>query len=64
MKDVKYKLTSGVGNALHTLPTNYEVYRQVVKAYPQKTPLELTFFEFKMQNSKFKMKRRMEIILN
>ena len=42
VKDVKYKLTYGVGNALHTLPTNYEVYRQVVKAYPQKTPLELT----------------------
>lgn len=25
-----------------TLPTNYDVYRQVVKAYPQITPLELT----------------------
>jgi hypothetical protein len=25
-----------------TLPTNYDVYRQVVKAYPQRTPLELT----------------------
>jgi hypothetical protein len=35
-------MTYGVGNALHTLPTNYEVYRQVVKAYAQKTPLELT----------------------
>ena len=41
-KDVKYKLTYGVGNTQNTLPTNYDVYRQVVKAYPQKTPLELT----------------------
>ena len=42
VKDVKYKLTYGVGNTQKTLPTNYEVYRQVVKAYPQRTPLELT----------------------
>ncbi len=42
VKDVKYKLTYGVGNTLSTLPTNYEVYRQVVKAYPSRTPLELT----------------------
>ncbi|OYE01698.1 hypothetical protein CDG79_28090 [Nostoc sp. 'Peltigera membranacea cyanobiont' 232] len=35
-------LTSGVGNLQKTLPTNYDVYRQVVKAYPQRTPLELT----------------------
>jgi hypothetical protein len=42
VKDVKYKLTYGVGNSQQTLPTNYDVYRQVVKAYPQKTPLELT----------------------
>ncbi|WP_245246303.1 hypothetical protein [Nostoc sp. ATCC 53789] len=42
IKDVKYKLTYGVGNTQNTLPTNYDVYRQVVKAYPQKTPLELT----------------------
>ena len=42
MKDVKFKLTYGVGNSQNTLPTNYEVYRQVVKAYPQRTPLELT----------------------
>ncbi|MFW9261265.1 hypothetical protein [Nostoc sp. CALU 546] len=42
MKDVQYKLTYGVGNSQNTLPTNYEVYRQVVKAYPQKTPLQLT----------------------
>jgi hypothetical protein len=42
MKDVQYKLTYGVGNSQQTLPTNYDVYRQVVKAYPQKIPLELT----------------------
>ncbi|MHC5861924.1 hypothetical protein [Nostoc sp.] len=42
VKDVKYKLTYEVGNAQNTLPTNYEVYRQVVKAYAQKTPLQLT----------------------
>ncbi|MCW5319425.1 hypothetical protein GTQ43_39460 [Nostoc sp. KVJ3] len=42
IKDVKYKLTYGVGNSQQTLPTNYDVYRQVVKAYPQKIPLELT----------------------
>ncbi|MDM9580265.1 hypothetical protein [Nostoc sp. GT001] len=42
VKNVKYKLTYGVGNSQQTLPTNYDVYRQVVKAYPQKTPLELT----------------------
>ena len=42
MKDVQYKLTYGVGNLQKTLPTNYDVYREVVKAYPQKTLLELT----------------------
>jgi hypothetical protein len=42
VKDVKYKLTYGVGNTQNTLPTNYEVYRQVVKAYPTRQALELT----------------------
>jgi hypothetical protein len=42
MKDVHYKLTYGVGNLQKTLPTNYDVYREVVKAYAQKTPLQLT----------------------
>ncbi|MEA5506953.1 hypothetical protein VB735_28445 [Halotia wernerae UHCC 0503] len=42
LKDVKYKLTYGVGNTQKTLPTNYDVYRQVVKAYPTRTPLQLT----------------------
>jgi hypothetical protein len=36
------EMTYGVGNAQNTLPTNYEVYRQVVKAYAQKTLLQLT----------------------
>ncbi|BBD70527.1 hypothetical protein NIES4072_68940 [Nostoc commune NIES-4072] len=36
------EMTYGVGNTQNTLPTNYDVYRQVVKAYPQRTPLELT----------------------
>ncbi len=34
--------TSEMGNSQQALPTNYEVYRQVVKAYAQKTPLQLT----------------------
>jgi len=42
-KTVKYQITYGVGGQQKTLPTNYDVYRQVVKAYPSKTPLELTF---------------------
>ncbi|AVH68108.1 hypothetical protein NPM_10016 (plasmid) [Nostoc sp. 'Peltigera membranacea cyanobiont' N6] len=42
VKDVKYKLTYGVGNSQQTLPTNYDVYRQVVKAYPTRQALELT----------------------
>ena len=42
VKDVKYKLTYEVGNTQQTLPTNYDVYQQVVKAYPQRTPLKLT----------------------
>jgi hypothetical protein len=42
-KTVKYQITYGAGEQQKTLPTNYEVYRQVVKAYPSKTPLELTF---------------------
>ncbi|GAX38966.1 hypothetical protein NIES3585_50180 [Nodularia sp. NIES-3585] len=42
LKDVKYQLTYKEGDQQRTLPTNYEVYRQVVKAYPSRTPLELT----------------------
>ncbi|MBD2303834.1 hypothetical protein H6G80_35870 [Nostoc sp. FACHB-87] len=42
-KTVKYQITYGAGEQQKTLPTNYDVYRQVVKAYPSRTPLELTF---------------------
>ena len=38
LKSVKYKFIYSEG----TLPTNYDVYREVVKAYPSRTPLELT----------------------
>jgi len=40
LKAVDYQLK--FGDKHRTLPTNYEVYRQVVKAYPQRTPLQLT----------------------
>ncbi|MBD2441363.1 hypothetical protein [Nostoc sp. FACHB-110] len=42
-KTVKYHITYGVGEEQKTLPTNYDVYRQVVKASPSRIPLELTF---------------------
>ncbi|BAY13314.1 hypothetical protein [Calothrix sp. NIES-2098] len=42
LKTVEYKITYSVGSQQKTLPTNYDVYRQVVKAYPSRTPLELT----------------------
>ena len=42
LKSVEYKLTYGVGEQQRTLPTNYQVYRRVVKAYPLRTPLQLT----------------------
>lgn len=42
VKSVEYQISFGVGSERRTLPTNYQVYRQVVKAYPQKTPLQLT----------------------
>ncbi|WGV24494.1 hypothetical protein [Halotia branconii] len=42
LKDVKYQISYGVGNAKKTLPTNYDVYRQVVKAYPTQQALQLT----------------------
>jgi len=41
LKAVDYQLKFGGGDKHRTLPTNYEVYRQVVKAY-QRTPLQLT----------------------
>ena len=42
LKAVEYQLKFGVGEQQRTLPTNYEVYRQVVKAYPRHAPLQLT----------------------
>jgi hypothetical protein len=42
LKSVEYKLTYQSGNETTTLPTNYQVYRQVVKAYPNRTRLQLT----------------------
>ena len=42
LKSVEYQLSYRVGDNQRRLPTNYQVYRQVVKAYPQKTPLRLT----------------------
>lgn len=42
LKDVKYAITYEDKGRSVTLPTNYSVYRQVVKAYPDRQPLELT----------------------
>lgn len=42
IKSVDYHLTYQTGAERRTLQTNYQVYRQVVKAYPQKAPLQLT----------------------
>lgn len=42
LKSVEYQISYQIGEVSYTLPTNYQVYRQVVKAYPQKIPLQLT----------------------
>ncbi|VEP18626.1 conserved hypothetical protein [Hyella patelloides LEGE 07179] len=42
LRQVKYYITYQQDGQTITLPTNYEVYRQVVKAYPNQTPLQLT----------------------
>ncbi|KYC40595.1 hypothetical protein WA1_26110 [Scytonema hofmannii PCC 7110] len=42
LKSVDYQLTYKVGEEQRTLPTNYQVYREVVKAHPSRTPLQLT----------------------
>jgi hypothetical protein len=42
VKSVEYQLSYQAGDRQRTLPTNYQVYRQVVKAYPQQIPLQLT----------------------
>jgi len=41
LKSVEYQLSYRQGDQQRTLPTNYQVYRQVVKAYPSQT-LRLT----------------------
>ena len=42
LRTVKYYFIFRQDGQTTTLPTNYSVYRQVVKAYPQRTPLRLT----------------------
>jgi hypothetical protein len=42
LRDVNYQITYRSNGQSITLPTNYDVYREVVKAYPSQTPLELT----------------------
>lgn len=41
-KSVEYTFTYNLDGQTQTLPTNYSVYRQVVKSYPSQTPLEVT----------------------
>lgn len=41
IKSVEYQMTYQAENQTQTLPTNYDVYREVVKAYPNQIPLEL-----------------------
>ncbi len=41
LRNVDYHITYSQNGQTMTLPTNYSVYRQVVKAYPQNTPLRL-----------------------
>jgi len=40
LKDVKYHLSYQVGTQTRNLPTNYQVYREVAKAYPEGIPLK------------------------
>lgn len=42
VKAEEYQITFQAGGQQKTLPTNYQVYRQVVKAHPSRTPLQLT----------------------
>ena len=42
LKTVEYEISYQTGDRSVTAPTNYDVYRQVVKALPNNTPLELT----------------------
>ncbi|NEO46894.1 hypothetical protein [Moorena bouillonii] len=42
LRTVKYDITYKEGAQIVTLPTNYDVYRQVARAYPYQKPLRLT----------------------
>ncbi|WP_242024566.1 hypothetical protein [Trichocoleus sp. FACHB-591] len=42
LKTVEYKITYQSGDRSTTASTNYDVYRTIVKALPNNTPLELT----------------------
>lgn len=42
LKDVEYELTYQIGNRQVTKPTNYQVYREVAKAYPEGLPVKFT----------------------
>ena len=42
LKSVEYRLRYKVDAQERTLPTNYQVYREVIKAYPSHTRLHLT----------------------
>lgn len=42
LKDVKYSLTFDKEGQTVTLPTDYSVYRQVARNYPDQPPLDLT----------------------
>lgn len=42
LKTVEYKVTYSLGGQRQTLPTNYDVYREIVKAYPARIPLQFT----------------------
>lgn len=42
LKSVDYQITYQLAQQQKTQPTNYQVYRQVVKAYPSQIPLRLT----------------------
>lgn len=42
LRIVKYQITYQHNGKKVTLPTNYDVYRQVARAYPARKPLQLT----------------------
>ncbi|HEY9831733.1 MAG TPA: hypothetical protein V6D26_14220 [Stenomitos sp.] len=42
LRNVKYEMTYQQDGKKVTLPTNYDVYRQVARAYPARKPLQLT----------------------